>query len=101
MDALFEVANGFGTLTVTFDQPLQPGPTAAFNWAVRDEPPRFFRNVLPGVIAGAAVTLPVVVGGPAEGLPATCDYFRNTDDVKNLAGVPAEQFLNFLTRVEV
>lgn len=84
-------------MTVTFDQPLQPGATAAGNWtctygiaAIKFD----HTQPAPGVLAGNTATLqmanPILSGGPN-----VCAYLAAPPDVIGTNGLPAAAFAGF------
>ncbi len=81
-----------GAWTVTFNQPLQPGPLAAGNWSFIAS--AFTRVAVAPIAAGSAVT-----GGSTAVLPSpdpdAVDYDAVPADVLGLLGLPAAAFTDF------
>jgi hypothetical protein len=92
-----QVVDATDVLTVTFDQPLQPGATGIGNWLATwgIGPVKFdHTQPAPGVIAGNTVTVnmafPMLSGGPP-----VCSYLAAPPDVLGLTGLPAAPFAGF------
>lgn len=81
------------TLTVAFDQPLQPGTSAAGNWAAWPANIRH-ANTIPIVVSGNTVS-----GVLAQQFPDTksnvVQYFGSPPDVVGLNGLPVAAFADF------
>lgn len=96
--ALFTFTNGgTGDLTVQFDQPLQPGPTAAANWVYHHPDAGLFVGPAAGVVAGDTVTIARTLMVPGPDPPTRCDYLAGPADVLGLTGIPAAAFSDFPT----
>ena len=85
-------------LSVTFDQPLQPGPSNENNWdgvcdfivGIRD-----FDVFVPLTIVGSTVTGVVVAQLAPVPPPSVVNYSAVAPDVKGLTGVPVAPFADF------
>ena len=93
--ATYHVATSL--LTVTFDQPLQPGTSAIGNWRCWvGDPGTVYRkdNDTPATIAGSTVTATMPPGVVSTG-PNRCRYFAAPADVLGLTGLPAAPWTSF------
>ncbi len=82
---------------LTFDQPLQPGPSAKANWDVRADlgvGPKQHTIPAPATIIGSTVSIPTAVAGITFP-PLGCDYAAVPPDVVSLKGIPAAPFNAF------
>lgn len=83
-------------LTLTFDQVLQTGPTAAANWTgCLNFPPRTaVDGSAPGTVAACCVQVPMVRGGICFGA-SRCNYAAAPPDLLGPTGVPVAAFADF------
>lgn len=80
-------------MVVTFDRPLQPGPTAALNWTATHTFLKWFAPG-PGTIAGATVSITMQSGLVGFGVPR-CSYGAAPPDVISTRGYAADAFANY------
>lgn len=79
-------------LTVTFDQPLQPGPKNGAAWSARVA--NLVRNGVTAMVTGSQIVVDCAVGDPAIG-PNVCHYVPPPISVRSIGGVPADAFVDF------
>lgn len=84
-------------LTVTFDQPLTPGLSAAQNWyhTSKNGPPVILWNAVPAIIAGNTVAATMAAAVPPGPLTGTCQYKPPPFDVLSDRGIPAAAFTDY------